>query len=196
MKNSEVNKMATKQKKRKTKQPEQKVTSGKFSLTIWPQKRILSSGDKDDISYIERTVELKRVCLQFSQKNRHTGKWINQQIWFNLDHLSDLGELLEKLSEEYTEEEESSSSSSSGVEHEAKSRFKVYRIISCLKSNLMELPYDTHDLEERGVHDIFGELGIAEVLTDFEAKLLYDELDQVFRRNEVSEVARCVLSGT
>jgi len=78
------------------KKPEMKICFGRFSITVWRQKRLFSSGDKDDIGYIEKEVELVRLCIQHSVKNKLTGKWRNQQIWINPDDLLDLSNLLDK----------------------------------------------------------------------------------------------------
>ena len=104
--------------RRKTieKKPFLRVRRGAFSLTLWRVKRLLCSPNPDAINYIEKEVEIVRVCLQHSVKSKIDGKWINQQIWFNDLETRDLANLLEDLNRKLTgedEEEDSSSKSSS-----------------------------------------------------------------------------------
>ena len=176
--------MTTKQTRSKGNQrPKEKIRCGRFSLTFWPQKRVLCSGNPEDTGYIERQVEMTRVCLQYSVKNRHTGKWLNQQIWFNLEDLSDLRELLGELS---------SSSFLEGASPEGiqKARYRVYQFIQALKANMVELPFDSHDLAEKGVRGVLREMGWSEIPGEFEADLLRSELVRMARQAEIAEVAR------
>jgi len=69
------------------------------------------------------------------------------------------------------------------------SRFRVYRIISYLKSNLFDFDFDTHDLEERGARDVISEYGVT-VNSENEEKLLYDELYKLSLDNQISEIVR------
>jgi len=67
---------------------------------------------------------------------------------------------------------------------------KVFQIMRYLRENLIELNFDTIDLEERGVSDILRELQIYTVLTDSEVCMLYKELYKILRQSEISEAVR------
>jgi len=87
-----------------------KLRQGRFSLAFFRRKVILkNTPDTDSIIYIEKILEIERACLQYSVKNRHSNIWQNQQIWFSVNDLISLRNLLDKL-DEYSEMEDDSSS--------------------------------------------------------------------------------------
>lgn len=80
--------------------PVKKFRSGRFQISIWVFRQLLSNGRKDSTGYIERLVDVERVCLQYSTKNRQTGEWENQSLWCALEDLRSLTEVLEQLRKE------------------------------------------------------------------------------------------------
>jgi len=93
--------------------PRLQVRTGRFSLTLWDRKMLLSNGHKDSIGYIEVVTTVRRACLQYSVKNRLTGKFENQQIWFPADDIRTLAALIDKLNDVDVEGDSSPSMSSS-----------------------------------------------------------------------------------
>ena len=96
--------------KTEKKNPVVKVRVGRFSLSLWRRRKLLASGNKDAICYVETPVSLDRVCLQHSVKNWQTGRWVNQQIWMSPEDVRNLLCLLDRFNEEIWNGEENSSS--------------------------------------------------------------------------------------
>ncbi len=85
--------------------PYRKVRFGRFSLTFWKYNVLLNNGkDKDDISYLERWVPVRKACLQYSKKDKCTKEWINQCIWMDDVEIRDLGKLLDESNQQICEE--------------------------------------------------------------------------------------------
>ena len=96
------------------KRPLKKIRVGRFQMSLWVSKRLLTSGSRDSTAYIEKEVDVERVCIQYSTKNRATGQWENQSIWCSADDVRILGEVLDRFIEQDMEEDEKSSSPFSG----------------------------------------------------------------------------------
>ena len=82
------------------KNPLKKVRAGRFQISIWVFRRLLSSGDKDSAIYLEKWVDVERACIQYSTYNKATGQWKNQCIWCSIDDLRSLAEAYDKLNDE------------------------------------------------------------------------------------------------
>ena len=93
--------MAAKQLKNSGKSiPLKKVRAGRFQISIWTFRKLLSNGGKDSIIYLEQWVNVERACIQYSTFNKATGQWENQAIWCSLDDLRSLAEVVEQLNGE------------------------------------------------------------------------------------------------
>ena len=103
--------MATKQLKDSGKIPLKKVRAGRFQISIWTFRKLLSNGGKDSTIYLEQWVNVERACIQYSTFNKATGQWENQAIWCSLDDLRNLAEVVEQLNGE----DSSSPSSDDGL---------------------------------------------------------------------------------
>jgi len=91
--------------------PRKKVRAGRFQLSMWVFRRLLSHGDKDSTLYLEQWVDVERACIQYSTFNKVTGQWENQTLWCPLDDLRSLAAVVDQLNQE---DDSSSSSSAEG----------------------------------------------------------------------------------
>ena len=97
--------------------PRKKFRVGRFQISTWVFRRLLSNGDKDSTIYLERWVDVERACIQYSTFNKATGQWENQSIWCPVDDLRSLAEVIDQLNEvdpPQSNEEDSSSEEGSG----------------------------------------------------------------------------------
>ena len=79
------------------KRPFRSVRAGRFQISIWTFRRLLSNGSSDSTSYIEKWVYVDRVCIQYSTLNRLTGRFENQTVWFPVDDLRNLARVIDQL---------------------------------------------------------------------------------------------------
>ena len=83
--------------KSEKKQPLKKEKVGRFQITLWNSKRLLTSGDPDDVAYIEHWVDVETVCIQYSQRISGTDNWKNQKIFCKPGELRDLSAVLDQM---------------------------------------------------------------------------------------------------
>ena len=79
------------------KKPVKKSKAGRFQVTTWKFHRLLNSGDKESVAYIEKWIDIERACIQYSTFNRVTRTWEKQSIWCSAGDLSRLAEALEDI---------------------------------------------------------------------------------------------------
>lgn len=94
--NKSVKKDARQESKNK---PLKKVRVGRFQISLWQFKRLLTSGDPESIIYTEQWTDVAKVCVQYSTFNKGTNHWENQKIWCAPDDLRDFQEAIDQLSE-------------------------------------------------------------------------------------------------
>ena len=96
--------------------PRKKFRVGRFQISTWVFRRLLTNAEKDSTIYLERWVDVERACIQYSTYNKATGQWENQAIWCPVDDRQNLAKVLDQLNEEDPSpsvEEDGSSSPSS-----------------------------------------------------------------------------------
>ena len=77
--------------------PIKKVKAGRFQISLWKFRRLLTSGSPDSTAYHEQWVDVDRVCIQYSTFNRATNQWENQSIWCAPGDLRNLVNVLDNL---------------------------------------------------------------------------------------------------
>jgi hypothetical protein len=103
--------MASSQLKKSEKsRPHCKRRVGRFQISTWRIPYLLSNGNPNSTIYIEKQIDVDRVCIQYSRFNKATHRWVNQQIWCSPEDLRDLAEAVDRLNEE-----DGSSSSKEGL---------------------------------------------------------------------------------
>ena len=167
------------------KQPEKKVRSGRITVTLWKNERLMP-GQKDSTGYVENWVESQRACVQHSIKRN--GEWRNQQIWMNVDELRDLADALGQLNEE------GEKSPSPSDKAPLQSSVRVHRIVEYIKANSMDAGLDVFDLEELGMDEVLGKFGIHTSLTSWERTLILNDLRSLVEQQEFTEMAYCAIN--
>jgi hypothetical protein len=99
--------------------PLRKVRAGRFQISLWVFRKLLSNGGTHSTIYLEQWVDVERACIQYSTYNKATAQWENQAIWCSLDDVRHLAQVVEQLNGE----EESSPSSCEEEEEEEESSF-------------------------------------------------------------------------
>jgi hypothetical protein len=79
--------------------PIKKVKAGRFQISLWKFRRLLTSGSPDSTAYHEQWVDVDRVCIQHSTFNRATNQRKNQDIWCAPGELRNLVSVLDKIGE-------------------------------------------------------------------------------------------------
>ena len=93
--------MASKQMKDSGKnKPLYKARAGRFQISIWAFRRLLTNGSPDSTFYLEKQVDVHRACIQYSTLNKATGQWKNQAIWCSVDDLRSLAMVIDKIEDE------------------------------------------------------------------------------------------------
>jgi hypothetical protein len=77
--------------------PLRKIRVGRFQISIWRFKKLLSNGGKESTAYIEQWIDVDRACIQYSTKNRTTGQWENQSIWCPAEELRCLASVVDQF---------------------------------------------------------------------------------------------------
>ncbi len=75
--------------------PIYKTRNGRFQISLWKQEKVI----RNESFQTDRIIETFRVCIQYSQKNRSTGEWNNQQIWCQADDLRSLFSVMDLFNE-------------------------------------------------------------------------------------------------
>ena len=74
--------------------PISKSKTGRFQVSLWKRDKVIAARNE---YAAERTIVLRRACVQYSRWNHYTHSWENQSIWCNWDELRDLVQALEDI---------------------------------------------------------------------------------------------------
>ena len=77
--------------------PATRTKSGKFEVSIWHWRKIVSPSDDVKAVFSEREIEVSRACIRFSQWNWDKGGWEAKTIWCSTDDLRSLVQALDSL---------------------------------------------------------------------------------------------------
>ncbi len=77
--------------------PAARTKSGRFEVSIWQWKKIISPADDVKSVFAEREVDVSRACIRFSQWNWETRTWEGKTIWCGIDDLRSLVQALDAL---------------------------------------------------------------------------------------------------
>ena len=80
-------------------EPYEKVRVGRFQISMWKSQRLMNPVEpgKEPVGYLERWVDVERVCIQHGTYDQWRREWKNQRIWCSSDELQQLVEALEQL---------------------------------------------------------------------------------------------------
>ena len=182
--------------------PLHQIRIGRFQISTWAFRRLVTNGDPESTCYHENWVDELRVCIQHSTYSKSTGKWNNQKIWCSPGDLRNLSEALDTLNEGdlplFSDYQETSDDRipEKGF-YSCKEKFqtidpvrrtKLNKIIEYLKTN--GFYHDLPDFEEKSMSEILSEYGIIEDFTDDEIVELKKDLCRMAEQNEFSEISR------
>lgn len=106
--------------------PLRKIRVGRFQISIWKFKQLLSNGGRESTAYVEQWVDVERACIQYSTLNRATRQWENQCIWCPAEELRVLASVLDQFndSEDESSDEELRNDGALGFSRQSEEKSK------------------------------------------------------------------------
>ncbi len=77
--------------------PVTKTRTGKFQVSTWHWKKLISQPEETQDLFAEREIDVHRASIRYSQWNRGAQEWDETIIWCNIDDLRDLVQALDGL---------------------------------------------------------------------------------------------------
>jgi hypothetical protein len=77
--------------------PTKKAKSGRFEVSIWHWKKVISRRPDVRDYFPEREIDVYRACVRHTTWNRATREWQESRIWCNVQDLRSLAQAVDEL---------------------------------------------------------------------------------------------------